>query len=64
MNMWKNLKLFYTTYISVDLAQQEIFCVKVGKGGIKSEIELFSLQMMFKQFFPETFNICWMNEYP
>ena len=26
--------LFYTTYISVDLAQHEIFRVKVGKGGI------------------------------
>ena len=26
--------LFYTTYISVDLAHHEIFCVKVGKGGI------------------------------
>ena len=24
----------YTTYISVDLAHQEIFCAKVGKGGI------------------------------
>ena len=27
--------LFYTTYISVDLAHHEIFRVKVGKGGIK-----------------------------
>ena len=27
--------LFYTTYISVDLAHQEIFYAKVGKGGIK-----------------------------
>ena len=27
--------LFYTTYISVDLAQHEIFRAKVGKGGIK-----------------------------
>ena len=26
--------LFYTTYISVDLAHHEIFCAKVGKGGI------------------------------
>ena len=24
-----------TTYISVDLAHHEIYCVKVGKGGIK-----------------------------
>ena len=28
------VKLFYTTYISVDLAYDEIFCVKVGKCGI------------------------------
>ena len=28
--------LFYTTYISVDLAQHEILCAKVGKGGIKT----------------------------
>ena len=27
--------LFYTTYISVDLAHQEIFHAKIGKGGIK-----------------------------
>ena len=27
--------LFYTTYISVDLAHNEIFSAKVGKGGIK-----------------------------
>ena len=27
--------LFYTTYISVDLAHREIFRAKVGKGGIK-----------------------------
>ena len=29
------VKLFYTTYISVDLAHHEIFHAKVGKGGIK-----------------------------
>ena len=29
-----NVKLFYTTYISVDLAHHEIFRAKVGKGGI------------------------------
>ena len=28
------LYLFYTTYISVDLAHHEIFRAKVGKGGI------------------------------
>ena len=26
--------LFYTTYICVDLAHDEIFLAKVGKGGI------------------------------
>ena len=26
--------IFYTTYISVDLAHREIFRAKVGKGGI------------------------------
>ena len=29
------VELFYTTYISVDLAHDEIFCAKVGKSGIK-----------------------------
>ena len=29
------VQLFYTSYISVDLAQQEIFRAKIGKGGIK-----------------------------
>ena len=28
------VKLFYTTYIIVDLAYREIFHAKVGKGGI------------------------------
>ena len=28
--------LFYTTYISVDLAHHKIFRAKVGKGGIKN----------------------------
>ena len=32
------VKLFYTTYTSVDLAHHEIFHAKVGKGGIKSKI--------------------------
>ena len=26
--------LFYTTYISIDLAYHELFCAKAGKGGI------------------------------
>ena len=38
----KHGKLFYTTYISVDLAQHEIFRAKVGKGGIQfSTTEVF-----------------------
>ena len=32
------VKLFYTTYISVDLAHHEIFHAKVGKGGISMSI--------------------------
>ena len=28
--------LVYTTYTSVDLAQYEIVCAKVGKGGINA----------------------------
>ena len=28
--------LFYTTYISLDLAHHEIFRAKVGKGGIRN----------------------------
>ena len=27
--------LYYTIYISIDLAHHEIFCAKIGKGGIK-----------------------------
>ena len=34
--------LFYTTYISVYLAHHEIFCAKVGKGGINKPIVLSS----------------------
>ena len=32
------VKLFYTTYISVDLAHHEIFRAKAGKGSIISFI--------------------------
>ena len=32
------VKLFYTIYISVDLAHHEIFRGKVGKGGINFPI--------------------------
>ena len=36
---WTNMvSLFYTTYISVDLAHQVIFHAKVGKGGINTDI--------------------------
>ena len=34
--------LFYTTYISVDLAYHEIFRAKVGKGGIKKLIPFYT----------------------
>ena len=34
--------LFYTTYICVDLAHDEIFRAKCGKGGIKLRPEFFS----------------------
>ena len=30
----KHVIAIYTIYISVDLAHHEIFCAKVGKGGI------------------------------
>ena len=33
--------LFYTTYISVDLAHQVIFHAKVGKGGISHNSVFF-----------------------
>ena len=29
---------FFTTYSSVDLAHHELFCAKVGKGGIKPHV--------------------------
>ena len=35
------VKLFYTTYINVDLAHHEIFRAKVGKGGIKSFMRMY-----------------------
>ena len=40
--------LFYTTYISVDLAHHEIFCAKVGEGGIISSVTIFSLNKSYK----------------
>ena len=35
------VQLFYTTYISLDLANHEIFRAKVGKGGIKVNKECY-----------------------
>ena len=32
------VQLFYTTYISVDLAHHKIFRAKVGKGGISENV--------------------------
>ena len=35
---WKNMvSLFYTTYISVDIAHHKLFRPKVGKGGIMTD---------------------------
>ena len=34
--------LFYTTYISIDLAHHEIFHAKAGKAGIKGLLVLFA----------------------
>ena len=43
------VELFYTTYISVDLAHQVIFHAKVGKGGIMW-FELFLCQWSVVKF--------------
>ena len=48
--------VFYTTYISVDLAHHEIFRAKVGKGGIKvvrcgTQYLLFYMQSLKSQEF-------------
>ena len=37
------VKLFYTTYISVDLAHHEINCAKVGKGRITACLGIICL---------------------
>ena len=37
--------LFYTTYISVDLARHEIFHAKVGKGGINICTQLSIIEL-------------------
>ena len=42
------ISLFYTTYISVDLAQHEIFRAKVGKGGIMCDIKFKNIGLRKK----------------
>ena len=44
------VELFYTTYISVDLAHHEIFRAEVGKGGINLQrlSTLLSVQALNK----------------
>ena len=44
------VKLFYTTYISVDLPHQVIFHAKVGKGGIISDTFLLSYVIIFRPY--------------
>ena len=39
--------LFYTTYISVDLAHHEIFHAKVGKGGIICFISSLASKLVY-----------------
>ena len=41
--------LFYTTYISVDLAHREIFRAKVGKGGIEM-IQRWEFEQIYHTF--------------
>ena len=38
--------LFYTTYISIDLAHLEIFRAKVGKGGISCQSRFMQMQVI------------------
>ena len=42
------VSLFYTTYISVDLAHHKIFRAKVGKGDIKSVIHALIFRLRIK----------------
>ena len=46
--------LFYTTYISVDLAHHEIFRAKVGKGGISSENAFITPFINFRILYSQT----------
>ena len=49
---WTNMvKLFYTTYISVDLTNHEIVRAKVGKGGIIDIICCFKGREMLYLYF-------------
>ena len=43
------VELFYTTYISVDLAHQVIFHAKVGKGDIKLCLNFNSMYIYFNE---------------
>ena len=47
---WTNtVYLFYTTYISVYLAHHEIYCAKVGKGGINVDtLKAWKVHYLFK----------------
>ena len=42
------VKLFYTTYIGVDLAHHKIFLAKVGKGGIININLSYSVEFYIK----------------
>ena len=45
------VKLFYTSYMSVDLAHDELLCAKVGKGAIKKNV----LELLFSLNFRDIF---------
>ena len=47
--------LFYTTYISVDLAQHEIYRAKVGKGGIRYKNAWFFRPSCVKKYYITVF---------
>ena len=41
MYRWTNMVLlFHTIYTSIDLAHHEIFCAKIGKGGIRGILQI------------------------
>ena len=55
------VKLFYTTYISVDLAHHELFCAKVGKGGINTVSHFINNDSWCKQAMPNPSLCRWLN---